>query len=249
MEIVYYRHNRGCPPLEISRHVFTIYELTLVEKGELRYLLDGREVTVRAGDAVFVTPGTVRERPATGRNADYVSFNFETSPSPELPELLHGVPQETEKAIVAAADAVAARRDGSYARQMEHLVSCLLCSLEERFRVAREHPVVSRIKQYVESHLAEPVTLTDIGRHCFFSPIYCETVFKRATGTSVIRYVTARRMEEAQKLILEGALPLRKIAESVGYPDYNYFARTFKKVTGMTPKSAAGASEVKTPSP
>lgn len=57
-----------------------------------------------------------------------------------------------------------------------------------------------------------------------------------ASAFSIIRYVIQRRVEEAQKLLLEGTLSLKKIAETVGFEDYNYFARTFKKATGRTPR-------------
>ena len=240
MEVVYYRHNRGLAPFAIKRQTFAVCELTLVEKGELLYRIDGAPFRVAAGDAVFVMPGSTRERPA-GEAADYVSFNFQTAHLPELPTLLPGVLGETERALIAAADIIAARRDSGGDRQMRYLISCLLAGMEARFEREREHPLVRRIKQYIESRLDGRITLADIGEETFFSPVYCETVFKKETGMPIMRYVIARRMAEAEKLLLEGTLSLRQIAESVGYADYNYFARTFKKVTGHTPRTAKTA--------
>ena len=52
---------------------------------------------------------------------------------------------------------------------------------------------------------------------------------------SIIEYVLKERIAMAKSLLMEGSLPLTKISEMVGFSDYNYFSRTFKKQTGYTP--------------
>ena len=238
MKVIYYRHNRGAPPMPLERQPFAICELTLVTAGALCYHINGQAVHLGAGDAIFVTAGSVRERPAGQAPADYVSFNFQTTHPPALPLYLPGVTGEAETALIAAADAIDARHNPGAEMQMRHLLLCLLCGMEARSSETAGHPLVRRIRQYVEEHLGEKITLDAIGEATFFSPVYCEAVFKQQTGQPVMRYVTSRRMAEAEKLLLEGALSLRQVAEQVGYADYNYFARIFKKVTGRTPTEA-----------
>ena len=60
-------------------------------------------------------------------------------------------------------------------------------------------------------------------------------IFKQKTGLSIIEYVLKERITLAKSLLMEGSFPLTKIAEQVGFFDYNYFSRTFKKLTGYTP--------------
>ena len=235
-EVIYFRHNKKAPPRLIEQQRFPIFELTLVEAGELCYYIDGREVRAGAGDGVFVPAGAMRARRRRQEPADYVSFNFTASPAPELPCALPAVLGAAERALIAAADEIDRRRGGE--AQMAHLVNCLLCGIEARFLREREHPLVRRIKQYIETHLQEPITLADIGEAAYFSPIYCETVFKKETGSPIGRYIARRRVNEAERLLLEGTLSLREVAAAVGFADYNYFARTFKKVTGRTPRAA-----------
>ena len=79
------------------------------------------------------------------------------------------------------------------------------------------------------------ITLDDIGRLTFFSPIYCDTVFKKDTGRSIIDHLIERRIDEAKKLLLSPDLSLTKISELCGFADYNYFCRVFKKRVGATP--------------
>ena len=53
-------------------------------------------------------------------------------------------------------------------------------------------------------------------------------------GRSIISYLIGERMEAAKQLLGEGAL-LHDVAVAVGFEDYNYFARCFKKHVGYTP--------------
>jgi YesN/AraC family two-component response regulator len=43
------------------------------------------------------------------------------------------------------------------------------------------------------------------------------------------------KMEFAKRWLIENSLTLREISEKLGFNDYNYFSRTFKKRTGITP--------------
>jgi two-component system response regulator YesN len=54
-------------------------------------------------------------------------------------------------------------------------------------------------------------------------------------GRSIVDYIIEKRVEEAKKLILLDTMSLRIISDTVGFSDYNYFARTFKKRSGYTP--------------
>lgn len=66
--------------------------------------------------------------------------------------------------------------------------------------------------------------------------MYCDTVFKKETGFSIIEYFNKLKIEEAKKLIVERADSLTEIALKLGFEDYNYFSRLFKKHTGYSPK-------------
>ena len=89
--------------------------------------------------------------------------------------------------------------------------------------------------QYLHKNLARRITLADIGRMTFFSPVYCDTVFKKDMGVSIIDYLLSRRIAEAKKLLIEGTFSLSEIAKQTGFSDSNYFTRVFKKRTGYTP--------------
>ena len=50
-----------------------------------------------------------------------------------------------------------------------------------------------------------------------------------------MQYVKHKRMQEAKRLLLTADEPLREIALMLGYPDVEYFSKTFKAEFGVAP--------------
>ncbi len=237
IDLIYDRHNflHDPPPKAISPNHIPYYDLTLLFKGRLHYTLDGRDISLCDGDAVLMPPGTRRQREAPGESAEYISFNFTCDSPISLPLHLRSAVHSDVLLLISAYDKIKASAYSSHKEKTEHLLACLLLLLKER--VERQHvsPLTLKIMEYLHLHLAEKITLDDIGRLTFFSPIYCDTVFKREIGQSIIDYLLDRRIDEAKKLILEGSCSLQQIAELVGFRDYNYFSRVFKARSGYSP--------------
>lgn len=92
------------------------------------------------------------------------------------------------------------------------------------------------IKKYIREHLVDNITVTDIAEAFHFNPQYLMRIFKKKSGMSIVEYITKTRLEMAQKILLETNLPIQEIANMVGYSDYAYFTRVFKKETGCSPR-------------
>ena len=119
-----------------------------------------------------------------------------------------------------------------------HLLACLISVLEDRVERQKFNPITMKILSYLRTNINSKITLDDISKLTFFSAIYCDTVFKRDTGCSIIDYLLDMRIEEAKKLLCEGALSFQEISESVGFNDYNYFSRVFKARSGYSPRAS-----------
>lgn len=59
-------------------------------------------------------------------------------------------------------------------------------------------------------------------------------LFKKETGTTFVHYVTQLRMKEAIRLLQTTNKSTAEISALVGFNDYFYFLKTFKKYTGKT---------------
>lgn len=93
-----------------------------------------------------------------------------------------------------------------------------------------------RIKQFIDSHYMEPLTLQSMGEALHISPYYLSHIFKQMTGYSPVQYLLRRRIGEAQTLLITTDLPITRIAEMVGYDTQSYFNLQFTKNVGMPPQ-------------
>lgn len=237
LKLTFARHNFSTPADSIPPHQIAYYDLTLVLSGALTYLIDGRETVLQSGDAILIPPGSVRDRRAAEGETDYISFNFTSAYPFALPLHIDDALHSDALFLLSAFDKINGRSYLDHKEENEHLLACLLLVLENRVKARGIHPLVRTIMKYVHSHLGERITLEDIGRETFFSPIYCDTLFKKETGHSIIDYVIEKRIDEAKRMLLEGSVPLSDIAEYLGFHDYNYFSRVFKKRSGYTPSA------------
>src|SRR5262245_9412187 len=89
------------------------------------------------------------------------------------------------------------------------------------------------IVEYVEEHLDASPTLEELAAVARLSPCYFARQFKRATGLPPHRYVIARRVERARRLLQRDPdLPLAGVAAHAGFSDQSRFCRHFKRLLG-----------------
>lgn len=101
----------------------------------------------------------------------------------------------------------------------------------------RNVSLVGQIKEYVEEHYQEEITLNIIAQEQFFmNPSYLSRIFKETTGMAFSKYLTEVRMTHAKSLLKNTRFRVNDIAGYVGYNDVSYFIQTFKKLMGMTPE-------------
>ncbi len=102
-------------------------------------------------------------------------------------------------------------------------------------KTASDQSIAQSMQEYVDLHYAEDIsrnTLTDI---FYLDPDYASKLFKKETGRSFKNYIIDKRIEVAKNLLTTTELPINTVADNVGYGNYSYFTRLFKKVTNMTP--------------
>jgi AraC family transcriptional regulator len=94
---------------------------------------------------------------------------------------------------------------------------------------------LQRVRDYVEAHLDDRLTLADLAGVACLSPYHFSRSFKQAVGVGPQRYVAERRIERAKTLMRRSNLPLSTIALEVGFTDQSHLTSIFRRETGMTP--------------
>ena len=95
---------------------------------------------------------------------------------------------------------------------------------------------------YIESHLAEALSLDEIAAIGGVSRFHMVRAFAAATGFSVMRYVRARRLSKAARALAAGAPDILSLALDADYGSHEAFTRAFRDHFGVTPEAVRTAS-------
>ena len=235
LDLFYYKYHNEKKVEALAPSHIHYYDLTLCLKGELAYAADGKRLVVPAGGAILMPPGSKRQRFSSDRPTEYASFNFKTDEPLTLPLLLEDCVKNDVKLILYACNELKSNPSGYSEEQFLHLTAAILFSLKKHAKNERLSRLTLAAEQYVRAHYAEKLSLRKIADDLAYSPSYCDALFKKEKGTSIIDFLIEYRLEKAKELLLENRLTLSEIAEAAGFSEYNYFSRQFKKRTGVTP--------------
>ncbi|MDQ1815736.1 AraC family transcriptional regulator [Massilia sp. CCM 9210] len=92
-----------------------------------------------------------------------------------------------------------------------------------------------RLADYIEQHLAQPVTLGELAQLACMSEFHLARMFRVSFGMPPSSWVAQRRIERARALLKAGKLPLQQIAAACGYADLSHFSHRFSKAVGAPP--------------
>jgi AraC family transcriptional regulator len=90
---------------------------------------------------------------------------------------------------------------------------------------------------YIEEHLAEPISLAALARLVRLSPNYFCRAFSQSFGMPPQRYHARQRIERAKTLLAEHGGSVADVGLSVGYGEASAFSAAFRRVSGLTPSS------------
>ena len=93
-----------------------------------------------------------------------------------------------------------------------------------------------RLEMYIDEHYMEKLSLKSISESLGIGTTkLCSLAKKLSPDGSITKLISIRRIEAAKILLLKENSSIAEIAEKVGFSDYNYFTKIFKKVSGSTP--------------
>ena len=104
-------------------------------------------------------------------------------------------------------------------------------STEESYR-----RLMNKTEDYIEQHLSESISLSDLAKNAHFSEFHFHRIFKNYSSETLKEFVTRFKLERAAIfLCVSSSTSLTDIALSYGYNDASSFSRAFKKHFGVSP--------------
>ena len=92
--------------------------------------------------------------------------------------------------------------------------------------------------RYILEHYAERISITDLSQKLNVSCTHLNAKFKAEVGYTFHDFLNYYRISRAMQLQKQGNLKMYEIAEMVGFSDYKYFNKVYKKYVGYPPNKS-----------
>jgi AraC-like DNA-binding protein/ligand-binding sensor protein len=115
-----------------------------------------------------------------------------------------------------------------------HLASCgNMLALEAS---AKEPAAITRARGYIRDHFSDELSLGLVAKAVNMSANYFSEKFKQTTGMRFVEHVARSRVEKARNLLQNPKLRISEVAFDVGFQSLSQFNRTFRNLTGQSPR-------------
>ena len=101
--------------------------------------------------------------------------------------------------------------------------------------IGKVRPEIRKVMEYIQTHLADNLSLNQISRFVGFESAYFSKVFKTEVHMNYSDYLYQVRMRRAGELLIETNDPISAVAAKCGFPNFPYFSTRFRQYSGMTP--------------
>lgn len=207
--------------------------LLMVFEGVLRFSEDGVEQEVGAGEYYIQRAGCYQAGALVSDSPRYLYVHFDAEWSNGQSALApRGCFDYGRLADLIARMDSASHLSLPYCEQLSVFLQILLSLRREQ----EEETLGGRMAAYMETHLQQIASLSDLCTVFHYSKNYVMRCFKAEYGVSPIAYLNELRLKRAMYLLETTSLPIAGIAEQCGYHEYPYFYKRFLRQTGLPPR-------------
>lgn len=96
---------------------------------------------------------------------------------------------------------------------------------------------VQNILIYIKKNYHLPITSKSVAEEFHYNPSYFSKLFSEEIGQPFTKYLAELRVKKAKELLKKPQMRISEVAKEVGFDDYQYFIRTFKQYTNLSPSA------------
>jgi AraC-like DNA-binding protein/ligand-binding sensor protein len=96
---------------------------------------------------------------------------------------------------------------------------------------------ISNLNLFIDSHISESISIKNIYEHLNISRNFLYIYAKKYLDCNINEYILSRKINHAKNLLVNTKIKIKDLPDKTGFSDYHYFARIFKKLTGVSPRS------------
>lgn len=245
-----------------ERHDF--WEIIFVEKGRIDIHYDDIPCEMKEGEVFFHKPNEFHDVICDGvvgadifilsfdcRSATMDYFNeTKITLSDDLKRRMYDMISEAERTFEISTNPLRLKKNAPIgAAQMLrcHLETLFISIMRERekddgesrilysSRTELEEKLTKDVIEYLKENKRKCLSLDEICAHFHFGKSHICHIFKSQTGIGVKQYLLDLKIEEAKRLLTSSPLNVSEISDLLSFENPQYFAKIFKKKTGVSP--------------
>ncbi len=234
------------PSYGVHRNVFSSYLLLVMLTGSMSYQTRRSRGVIRAGQVLLLDCNAPHSYAAQGK-CSFTFVHFSGAQSKEIFEEIERTcgnqiplpsPNELHEAIGEMLSRMASEHrlhEGDASAMIHSMLMKLLSLSGAANDGATENPVVDRAISYIQSHLANKLSVEEIAASAGYSASYFSHLFAQETGMSPYQFVMKSRVEQSQQLLKTTRMAVQEIAFQCGFNSAANFCYTFRRMTGVSP--------------
>lgn len=248
MDGYFFDHVRLDPARQIGLHEQDTWELSFVAAGAGVRMLGPDREPFAAGDVVLVPPGMPHgwffDREHTDRRGriENMTLIFRTEFVEGLAALF---PALADAAARLAGCRGAVIFTGERAKRIAELLRRMCAETEPERGDSRTAGCCRRpdataqrlaeVRIYVSCNLGRPIALDEVARHVGMNRSAFCTFFRKHAGQTFVEYLTARRIEAAERMLRAGGRSVAEVCYACGFNSPAHFSRVFRRLRGTAP--------------
>lgn len=239
----------GRPAGRDEAHRDNYYIIAILTSGSACGTVDFHEVSIASNQTMIIAPSQVHalrslDNGARGWMMALAQEMFSTEEIEMLSKYaIHTAPFEVDRSLIADIDKLlelSLRYDKITA--ISHHGAAMVKALVLRHLPAdrgnapnRHLQITVALKDLLTAHYRDEKRPSAYASMLNISEVYLNEAVKNATGLSASRYIRSQIILEAKRMLAYTTQTPTQIAQALGYDDYSYFSRLFKKETALSP--------------
>ena len=231
-----------------KKHWHNYYEIIFYKNCKGKCILNGYEYGITDSCLFFLTPKDFHEIETDendSSNSVIISFSEQIVDKHLLAAVTSSAvvlydPSQYLKLQIEELCAVYDSENSLRARQLYHILNCILVAIIENGGAVNSSPVemnsvIADSISYILTRPQAEITLNVLASRFNLSPTYFSRLFRENTGISFKKYLTMIRIEYAKRLLEENELSIIDIGYECGFNTPSQFVRAFKAAQNQTP--------------
>ena len=223
---------------KIASHQHDIYEFVYYISGSGEAKIGDAVISIKEDCYTLIPPHVRHEENHFGYSTVLI-IGFEINDKELQPEFLFSALQNQTMRNLVHSIRMETRSKPLFYEKMIALYASEALTLIVRNQMSRpvknKNASISFARAYIDEYYMTEINLKEIASNAGYCPDRFRNIFKKEVGISPKKYILQKRLELAEKMLVQTNNSMEDICFSVGFQYYSHFSLFFKEKTGLSP--------------